>query len=28
VSLRHYLECIRACQLYDYERNCWVTFPD
>ena len=27
-DLRHYLECIRACQLYDYERNCWCTFPD
>lgn len=28
LSLRHYLECIRSCQLYDYERKGWCPFPD
>lgn len=26
-TLRHYLTCIRECQLYDYELDRWLTFP-
>jgi len=26
-TLKHYLECVRACKLYDYELRRWVRFP-
>lgn len=26
-TLHYYWRCVRVCQLYDYQRQCWVPFP-
>jgi omega-6 fatty acid desaturase (delta-12 desaturase) len=27
LTLRHYLDCVRTCKLYDYSARCWIPFP-
>ena len=28
LTLRHYLECVRTCKLYDYGAKRWIPFPE